>query len=233
MGDTVGLVSNLCLGAGRVVAALAWLVVPVCIPFLVGKDLKLGLGSFLAGTCCVGCRCPFLPLTFTLARPVNNLLGLLPRLLLLGFSILLSSFISLIAASISTGLSFILSSFISLIAASISTGSKSWVVSLLPLAVLRRAFKGSDDTWSLNLLSVTGATVTLLESFSGFCPLLRMPSLLLGASFTDGLRLGFKVVSSSCLIWLIISFVTSDGFVVVFLKLTLTILNENVEPTYK
>ena len=75
MGDTVGLVSNLCLGAGRVVVALAWLAVPVCIPFLAGKDLKLGLGSFIAGTCCVGCRWPFLPLTFIWARPVNNLLG--------------------------------------------------------------------------------------------------------------------------------------------------------------
>ena len=53
MGDTVGLVSNLCLGAGRVVVALARLVVPVCTSFLAGKDLKLGLGAFLAGTCCV------------------------------------------------------------------------------------------------------------------------------------------------------------------------------------
>jgi len=54
VGDTVGLASNLCLGVGRVVVVVAWLTLPVFCR--AGKDLKLGLDSFLAVTPCEGCR---------------------------------------------------------------------------------------------------------------------------------------------------------------------------------
>ena len=104
MGDTVGLASNLCLGVGRVVVVVAWLALPVFC--LAGKDLKLGLDSFLAVTLWVGCRCPFLPLPFTLPDPAS-LLGLFPLSLVLGLIILLSSFISWISASMSEGSSTI------------------------------------------------------------------------------------------------------------------------------
>jgi len=183
VGLTVGLGSSLCLGVGRVLLALGMLALPELTFCLAGKDLKLGFDSFLGDTLWLGFLCPFLPLP-------ASLLGLFPRILFSLLIIPLSSFISWIAASISEVFSIMLSSFISLITASISTGSKDSDSALLSFAIFKRLFKALDS--SLIFLSLTAET--LCEVLPDFCPFLRIPSLLLPVTLTEGFLLGFLVV---------------------------------------